>query len=169
MPRPTTKQQLLDLANQNFEKLQKLVSSFSPAQQGATFPFPDRDRNIKDVLVHLYERHQLLLNREYKNQKGEKADFLPEGYNRKTYPQMNIKFREKHQKTPLADAKEMLNKSHQDVMKMISTHSDEELFTKKFYTRTGTSSLWSYCVSATSSHYDRAMKKIKRYQKELKN
>ena len=54
---------------------------------------------------------------------------------------MNIKFREQHQKTPLADAKTMLEKSHQEVMKMIATHSDEELFTKKYYSWTGTSSL----------------------------
>ena len=112
MPRPTTKEQFLELANQNFEKLQELISLFSPVEQEGIFPFEDRDRNVRDVLIHLYERHQLLLQREKKNMKGEKSDFLPEGYNRKTYPQMNIKFQEQHQKTLLADAKNMLEKSH---------------------------------------------------------
>ena len=81
---------------------------------------------------------------------------------------MNIKFREQHQKTSLTDAKTMLEKSHQDVIKTVEKHSNDELFVKKYYPRTGTSSLGAYCISATSSHYDRAMKKIKRYQKELK-
>jgi hypothetical protein len=168
MPRPTTKAQLLKLAQQNYEKLLTLIASFTPQQQEGTFPFPDRDRNIKDVLIHLYERHQLLLHREKTNIQGEKSDFLPAGYNRKTYPQMNILFREKHQKTTLPEAKQLVETSHQQVMKMIARHTDEGLFTKKFYTRTGTSSLGAYCISATSSHYDWAMKKIKLYQKELK-
>ena len=73
MPRPTTKQQLLDLVNQNFQKLKNLIDSFSLQQQEGNFPFEDRDKNIKDVLVHLYERHQLLLNRERSNMKGEKT------------------------------------------------------------------------------------------------
>lgn len=167
MPRPTTKSQLLDLAEINYQKLKKLITSFTPAQQEAMFPFEDRDRNIRDVLVHLYQRHQLLLNREKANMQGERADFLPDGYNRKTYPQMNIKFREKHQKISLAEAKQMLEISHQQVLKMIATHTDEELFTKKHYDWTGTTSLGSYCVSSTSSHYDRAIKKIKQYQKEV--
>jgi hypothetical protein len=168
MPRPQNKEQLFEQANLNFEKLQTLINSFTPTQQEATFPFEDRDRNIKDVLIHLYERHQLLLNRESSNMKGKKSDFLPAPYNRKTYPQMNIEFWKQHQKTSLADAKNRVEKSHQATMKMIESHTNEELFTKKFYSRTGTTSLGGYCVSATSSHYDWAIKKIKKYQKELK-
>lgn len=168
MPRPQTKEQLLEQSNLNFEKLQTLINTFSPAQQEATFPFEDRDRNIRDVIIHLYEWHQLLLNRESTNMKEKKVDFLPSPYNRKTYPQMNVEFWKQHQKTSLVNAKKMLEKSHQAVIKMIESHTNDELFTKKFYSRTGTSSLGSYCVSATSSHYDWAIKKIKRYQKEIK-
>lgn len=40
--------------------------------------------------------------------------------------------------------------------------------TYKFFNWTGTTSLGSYCVSATSSHYDWAMKKIKKTQKRTK-
>ena len=167
MPRPTTKQQLLELADQNYKKLIKLIDSFTPAQQEGKFPFEDRDQNIKDVLVHLYERHQLLLNREKSNMQWKKADFLLPGYTRKTYPQMNIKFREQHQTTTLPAAKKLLEASHHQVIAMLSEHSDAELFTKKFYSWTGTSSLGTYAISATSSHYDWAMKKIKRYQKEI--
>ena len=38
----------------------------------------------------------------------------------------------------------------------------------KYYAWTGTTSLGSYCVSATASHYDWALKKIKKHQKTLK-
>jgi Uncharacterized conserved protein len=67
----------------------------------------------------------------------------------------------------LGDAKKNLRKSHDEVMKVIDSHTDEELFEKKKYTWTGTSSVGAYFISATSSHYDWAMKKIKKYLKEL--
>jgi len=42
---------------------------------------------------------------------------------------------------------------------------DDELFQKKHFSWTGTSTLGSYCVSVTASHYDWAMKKIKQHIK----
>ena len=80
---------------------------------------------------------------------------------------MNIVFWEKHQETPLEKAVTLLEKSHSDAIKLIDTFSDEELFTNKYFSWTGTTSLGSYCVSATSSHYDWAMKKIKKHKKDL--
>ncbi|GHS99751.1 hypothetical protein FACS189421_10780 [Bacteroidia bacterium] len=63
----------------------------------------------------------------------------------------------------------MLNESHSEVVNLIETFSNEELFTKKYFPWTGTTNLGSYCVSATSSHYDWAMKKIKMHMKNIKN
>ena len=165
MARPTTKQDLITVANGEFEKLWKLIDSLPEEKQNATFTFEDRDRNIRDVLVHLYEWHQLLLKWVDSNKKGKAANFLPEPYNWKTYPQMNVEFWKKHQATPLAEAKSTLKESHAEVIKLIDAFIDEELFTKKHFPWTGTTSLGSYCVSATSSHYDWAMKKIKQHIK----
>lgn len=167
MARPTTKEQLKEASKTNFEKLFTLISSMTKEEQDKTFKFEDRDKNIRDVLVHLYEWHQLLLNWVDSNQSGKEMNFLPEPYNWKTYPQMNIEFWEKHQKTPFEKSVKILEKSHSDVMKLIDTFSDNELFTKKHFSWTGTTSLGSYCVSATSSHYDWAMKKIKKHKKSL--
>jgi hypothetical protein len=46
--------------------------------------------------------------------------------------------------------------------------SDEELFEKKHFSWTGTTSVGAYCISAGPSHYDWAMKKIKQYNKTKK-
>lgn len=167
MARPTTKEQLIEASKMNFEKLVTLVDLMTEEGLNKPFSFEDRDKNIRDVLVHLYEWHQLLTNWITSNHSGEKADFLPKPYNWKTYPQMNIEFWEKHQKTPFEKAVEILKKSHSDVMKLIDSFSDKELFTKKHFSWTGTTSLGSYCVSATSSHYDWAIKKIKTHKKSL--
>ena len=175
MSRSTTKSELIESATAQFEKLQHLLHSMSNEMQNAAFNFDDntqqkeahwkRDLNLRDVLIHLFEWHQLLLNWINSNQKGISAPFLPAPYNWKTYGQMNVKFWEKHQNTTYAASIKMLAKSHAAVMKLIENFSNEELFTKKFFAWTGTSTLGSYCVSATASHYDWAMKKIKRHIK----
>lgn len=170
MPRPTTKQDLILTANGEFEKLWKLIGSMTDEEQGAPFAFDasdkkeahwTRDKNLRDVLIHLYEWHQLLLAWIQSNQGGKPAPFLPEPYNWKTYGDMNIGFWKKHQATPYSEAKALLKQSHAEVVALIGGFTDDELFTKKYFSWVGTTNVASYCISATSSHYDWAMKKIK--------
>jgi hypothetical protein len=167
MPRPTTKQTLITAANDGFVKLWKLIDSMPEEVQNAIFAFDDRDKNLRDVLVHLYEWHRLLLNWVRSNVAGKAVNFLPDPYNWKTYPQMNIAFWEKYQRldTPLGESKTMLRGSHAEVLAEIEKFSGEELFPKQHFPWTGTTSLGSYCVSATSSHYDWAIKKLKQHIK----
>ena len=179
MARPTTKTDLILAANGQFEKMWKLIDGMSDDQQQATFADEmatagkeahwGRDKNLRDVLVHLYEWHQLILDWVKANQKGENKAFLPEPYNWKTYGEMNVEFWKKHQSTSLSKAKDMLEKSHSDVMNLIENFNNEQLFSKGFYKWTGGTTLGSYFVSSTSSHYDWAMKKIKAHQRNCKN
>ena len=179
MPRATTKPDLLESAAGQYEKLWALMDSMSDDEQGATFNYGDdpkrkeahwkRDKNLRDVLVHLYEWHQLLLNWVNANQNGDSMPFLPSPYNWKTYGEMNVQLWKKHQNTPLADSKEMLRKSHADVMNLIDSFTSDALFAKNALPWTGTSTLGSYCVSATASHYDWAMKKIKLHIKTARS
>jgi hypothetical protein len=53
--------------------------------------------------------------------------------------------------------------------KFFEKYCKEELFTKKKYQWTGTTSLGAYLVSATSSHYDWGLKTIKPLKKLVKN
>jgi len=168
MPRPTTKTELISAAGTQYDKLWTLIDSMTDDEQNAVFLFEDRDRNVRDVLVHLYEWHQLLLKWTAANMGGEAKSFLPEPYNWKTYPDMNVGFCEKHQTTAYEASKELLCGSHKKVMELIEGFSDDELFVKKYFSWTGTTSLGSYCISATSSHYDWAMKKLKLQIKALK-
>lgn len=168
MSRPTTKPDLIEAANKQFDKLWKLIDTMSKEEQNETFLFEDRDKNLRDILIHLYEWHQLLLNWVTSNQNGDSRPFLPAPYNWRTYPQMNVGFWEKHQNTPYNDSIKMVKESHLSVMKLIETFSNDELFMKNQFSWTGNSTLGSYCVSATSSHYDWAMKKIKKHIKTYK-
>ena len=175
MARPQTKENLMIAAKENFEKLNTLISKMSDKELTTPFDFSKdekkkeahwkRDKNLRDVLIHLYEWHQLILNWIESNQKGEEKPFLPEPYNWRTYGDMNVEFWKKHQNTSLEDATRALEKSHKDVLKLAENFTNEELFSKKVYKWVGGSTLGSYFVSATSSHYDWAMKKLKAHKK----
>ena len=168
MPRPTTKADLIQAANEQFAKLWTLIGEMSDEEKSADIVPNERDKNVRDVLVHLYEWHCLLLNWIRSNTNRNPAPFLPAPYNWKTYPQMNVVFWEKHQNTSYTDAETMLKKTHKEVMALIETFSNEALFSKGAFDWTGTTTLGSYCVSATSSHYDWAIKDIKKALKKYR-
>ena len=168
MPRPTTKADLIQAANDQFAKLWTLIDEMSDEEKSADIVPNERDKNVRDVLVHLYEWHCLLLNWIRSNTNRNPAPFLPVPYNWKTYPQMNVVFWEKHQNTSYTDAETMLKKTHKEVLALIETFSNEALFSKGAFDWTGTTTLGSYCVSATSSHYDWAIKDIKKALKKYR-
>ena len=178
MARPQTKENLMIAAKENFEKLNILISKMSDKELTTPFDFSKdekkkeahwkRDKNLRDVLIHLYEWHQLILNWVESNQKGEEKPFLPDPYNWRTYGDMNVEFWKKHQNTSLEEATRALEKSHKDVLELAEKFTNEELFSKNIYKWVGGSTLGSYFVSATSSHYDWAIKKLKAHQKNCK-
>ena len=178
MPRPTTKNDLMIVAKESYEKLNLLISKMTSEELNIPFDFSKdkkkkeahwrRDKNLRDILIHLYEWHKLILNWVCSNQKGEEKSFIPEPYNWRTYGDMNIEFWKKHQNTSLEEATNALQKSHKDVLKLAENFTNEELFSKKVYKWVGGSTLGSYFVSATSSHYDWVIKKIKAHQKNCK-
>lgn len=72
MARPKNKQELIEAANTNYEKLLSMIERRTEAEKSAPYDFLDdekkkeahwrRDRNLRDVLMHLNEWHLLLLN-----------------------------------------------------------------------------------------------------------
>ena len=178
MPRPRNKEDLLKAAKENFEKLYQMVDSLTETERSMPFDFSadekkkeahwKRDQNVRDVLIHLYEWHQLMIRFVDGNTDGKGTLFLPEPYNWRTIAAMNQEFWEKHQKTEEEEARRMLEKSHAAVLERIERFSNEALFLSKAFPAVGGSVLGSYFVSSTSSHYDWAMKKLKAHRKNCK-
>lgn len=176
MARPTTKNDLIETAGATYDKLMELLDSMTTEQLTGTFSFDiekekgehwKRDRNIHDVLIHLYEWQQLLLDWVTANQNGENRQFLKEGYNWKTYGGMNVDFVEKHKDSSYDESLALLKESHVKVIALAESLSNEELFAKKVFPWVGGSALGSYFVSTTVSHYDWAIKKIRKYKKSI--
>jgi hypothetical protein len=60
-----------------------------------------------------------------------------------------------------------LHHSYDQVRAVIESYDDDDLFTKRRYKWTGSTSVGSYAVSATSSHYDWARQLIRKFKKRL--
>lgn len=174
MPRARSKADLLQAAQDQYQKLTSLIESLTGAELNTPFDFTNdpkkterhwgRDKNLRDIYAHLYEWHQLLLNWIAANENGAKKPFIPEPYSWKTYGDMNVAFWQKHQQTNLEDAKKMFEKSHAEVLKFAEKYSNEQLFGRGIFPWVNTD-LGSYFVSVMPSHYDWAMKKLKAHRK----
>jgi len=172
VPRPTNKKELLDLADLNLQKLLAFVESLPREWQEKEFTgdeLNDRDRTISDVICHLHEWHNMMNGWYQVGMSGKKPAIPAEDVTWQTLPILNHRIYENYKGTPLETALEMLKTSHTQVLELVSAHTDEELFEKKRYSWTGTTSLGAYLISASSSHYDWALKTIKPIKKLIKN
>lgn len=171
MPRPTNKTELLNLSDLNLKKLLDFIESLPKEYQDKTFDdneLNNRDKTIADVLCHLHEWHNMMMNWYKMGMSGKKPAIPAEDVTWKTLPILNRRIYEKYKGTELKKSLKMVQKSHEEGKELIVIHTDEELFTKKRYAWTGTTSLGAYLVSATSSHYDWALKTIKPIKKMIK-
>ncbi|MBX7242834.1 MAG: ClbS/DfsB family four-helix bundle protein [Bacteroidia bacterium] len=165
MARPQNKSELLDLSKKNFDALLSFIESLSQEEQNKEFPEGPLNRNIRDVLMHLHYWHLMMLEWYTIGMKGDKPDMPAKGYTWSTTPALNRWIWEKYKDTSLEAAKENIKSSYLKIRSLIERHNDEELFEKKRYKWTGTTSLGAYLVSATSSHYEWAIKFIKKMRK----
>lgn len=179
MVRPTNKDQLQVTTEREWYRMWQLIREL-PENAELSFMVTagkerhwQRDHNVRDILIHLYEWHELLLKWVTKQQQGLDTPFLPAPYTWKTYGELNDEFWRQHQTTSYEEAKNLVTGSHEAVLALLMQFDDEELFTKKYYSWTGTTNLASYFISALSSHYNWAGKKLhkqlKLNQKECDN
>lgn len=168
MARPKTKDQLLKEAASQYEKLMSLIGSMTLEVQESGFLFEDRDRNVRDVLMHLHEWHQMMSKWYTEGVVNKGLPKTPsEDFNWRQLPELNKRIWEKHQAVSLEESKQLLDESHHLMVDLIEKHTDKELFDKFVYPWTKTSTLGTYFVANTSSHYIWAQKKVRRHIKTL--
>ncbi len=165
MSRPTNKKDLLTLSQNNYKNLNDFVDSFSEEDKNKEFPKGSLNRNFRDVLAHLHHWHLMMIEWHTIGMKGDKPEMPAKGFTWKTTPELNKIIYETYRTTDLKKVRKLLDKSFNGVQQIIEKHSNDELFVKKKYKWTGTTSLGAYLVSATSSHYEWALKLMKKAMK----
>lgn len=163
MSRPTTRAELLERTTTDFEALMAAVDAVEPERRLGPSDYPRG--SIKDMLAHLDAWQRMFLEWERVGRSGEVAQMPAPGYTWKTTPALNMAIHERHLGDSWQAVVGHLRESHEQVRGVIEAYTDDELFEKKRYRWTGSTSVGSYAVSATTSHYDWATKHLRRSAK----
>jgi len=137
---------------------------------------PDSDRlipgaceawSVKDILGHLDAWHEMFLLWESAGVVGDEIEMPAPGYTWKEIPTLNEEIYQRIKDDALALIETRFADSYARVRAVIEGYSDDDLSTKRRYKWTGSTSVLSYAVSATSSHYDWARKLVRKFKKTL--
>lgn len=175
MPQANNKQDLKVFAIEGYTALldtitqasiSALETNFIPKENSKCCTF-EQGENLRDLLVHIYEWQMLQIAFVNNIRQGCPKDFIPEPY-RKNYKEMDQANWEKHRSTSLQQAMELLQQSHNEVIALIDTFSEDELFGKKVFKVTYTTTMAAYFSSVTITPYAQSLKRLKTHLRSLK-
>ncbi len=167
MARAKTKAELIQSSQEEFQRLLDLVAGITA--EGIAQPGACENWSVKDILAHLHAWHMLFLTWYEGGMSGANTPKPAPGYTWKQTPELNEAIYQEYKQESLDAILPSLKETHQEVFKIIQKHSDQELFTKKRYQWTGATSMGSYLVSATASHYQWANELIRKWLKKNPN
>lgn len=178
MPTTKNKEELLAVMADSYDKLNGQIGKMTTAEIETPFQFANDpkkcgarwiyDQCARDLLIHLYE-WQVLMHEFVNNiRNGQQRDYLPDEY-RKNYHEMDKMLVEKHKGTTFSQAQGLLKQTHEEMLQLADSFTDEELFGKGYYRCTYTTTMAAYFVSVTTSPYGQATKLLKTHQKSLRN
>lgn len=160
MPKPATKNQIIESAQRERDALEELLASLTSEQMTASGKIGEWA--IKDVLSHLTEWEGMVVKWYEAGVKGKTPAVPSEEYNWAQLPQLNHAIFLKHHEKSLAEVQKDFKASYKKIMKTIQSIPEKELFTRRRYNWTNNNLLAAYFVSATSSHYRWARTEIKK-------
>ena len=164
MPKPTTKQGLIETAQTERNALESLLATLTAEQ--LTQPNTVGDWSAKDVLAHLIEWEQMVIRWYQTGAKGKVPAVPSEEFNWAQLPQLNHAIYLKYRDVNLLEIQKQFKASYKKILKTIESIPEQELFTKGQYTWTRNNLLAAYFVSATSSHYRWARTEIRKAVKK---
>lgn len=164
MPRARTKQELIDLGKEQYDLLLQNLKEIESEKLQDDFVF--ENRTPKDIVAHLVAWHKLMETWYTKGMDDEEVEIPAPGYSFKDTPKLNEDLYQEYKNVEWDDIIAEFKSTHKLMMGWIKKHSDKELFTKKLYNWSGSTSIGSYFASATSSHYQWANVLFKKFLKD---
>jgi hypothetical protein len=160
MPKPTSKRELLSAIDKERGTLLALLDSLTAEQM--VEPGIVGEWSVQDVLAHLTAWEQLCLGWYRAGLSGETPEMPAPGFKWEETPALNRQIYEQNRERPLADVLQDFQKSHQEILGVVQSLSNDDLFTPGKVAWTGKNTMGTYFVSATSSHYLWAWSEIRK-------
>jgi hypothetical protein len=165
MEEPTTKAELLAIIHLEAQTLLAQVDQLTPAEQET--PGVNAEWAVKDLLTHLTAWEQLFLGWYQAGVSGERPVTPAPGFTwgPKSLGQLNQSIFVAHHHLSAAEATQTFARSHEQVVALIQTLSEEELFTPARYGWLGKATVAASIRANTYNHYRWATKLIRQWQK----
>lgn len=163
MPRPTSKIMLIEAIGKERETLNKLLGTLSA--EAMVLPGVCETWSVKDILAHLLAWQQMVLGWYRAGARGEAVKTPADDLKWSETPILNQRIYERYRDVRLSEVKAQFEASHKEVLAALDSIPDEALTTPGYYAWTKSTTLLSYFVSCTSSHYHWASGEIKRWVK----
>lgn len=162
MAKPNTTLELIQQSTSNYLNLLEFIAALSIDDKNKTFHRNYLNRNIRDVVAHLHHWHLLFIGWHDDYISGRKPTMPAKGYTWKTLPALNKAINKKYKSISLNKAISLFKESHKQIHAIIESYSEAELWTKRYFSWTGSTSVGAYLISSACSHYVWALKLIKK-------
>lgn len=165
MPRPATKAELFERIDAEFDRFMGEVDRVDPDDRAV--PGACEDWSVKDLLAHLDAWHELFIGWEAAGSAGGRSEMPAPGFGWSDTPALNDEIWRRHRNDPWDEVVARLEASRDRVRAVVDGYEADELFEKRRWPWTGSTSVGSYAVSATTSHYDWARKLVRAFGRSV--
>lgn len=157
--RAKTKKELLESIRTTRASLEKKFSQLTPGQM--VWPGSMGDWSVKDILAHLVDWEQRLIEWYQAGKKGEIPKTPAPGYTWRELPKLNQAGYEQHKNEDLETVLARFDGSYLEILALVEGMSEQEIFEAKYYEWTGDSALLPWIAANSSSHYNWARRNIR--------
>ena len=149
--KPATKEELINEIHLARQKMEKKYGGLTPSQ--IVWPGSMDDWSVKDILAHLVDWEQRFIGWYKAGLQGEIPETPAPGMSWRDLPALNQEGYLAHKDDSLESVLALSASSHQEMLDLISSMKEEEIFTPKLFAWTGDSPLLPWIRANTSSHY----------------
>lgn len=158
MPAAVTKEELLEVATEEFEKLSALLERVDDELAVAK---DDDDTSVKDIVAHRAHWIALFLGWYHDGLAGREVHFPAEGYKWNDLPRYNADLRARQHDLGWDEACAQLRDAHAELIGFIRAHDDADLYGGPMV---GANNHWTpgrWAEAAGPSHYRSASKYVR--------
>ena len=157
MQRPTNKEELLKFSQDAYNQIIRFIYSKDEKKRNQSFKTKERDKNIRDVIYHLYGWHALLLDWYLVHVEGGRPILPKQGHTWDRLDLLNQDIWVEAQAYTLDHTLLIFDKSHQQVMDLIRGLSEKELYESGMFSWAGKAPLAHLVDAIMVHHYHWAM------------
>jgi hypothetical protein len=151
MPKPTSKEQMLEEIDKERNALEEFLFTLTPGEK--IQPNALGMWSVKDVMAHLLEWEQMLLGWYKAGLRGKLPEKPAPGFKWNQLPELHQQIYEKYCGQSLPEVQRQFRASYRQIMKTLHGLPEEDIFMPKRFAWTEKHALLAFILPNTSSHY----------------